>query len=449
MSMQRGINLKMTLGMGLIIFFASCGEPNEEQAIGHRESSLVSFPDINNHWAKKFIIALAQRNVIKGYPDGTFKPDRAVTRAEFASLIAGAFGPQPVRPEIAFSDVSQDFWAYPAIRAVVKGGFMSGYPDKTFRPQNLVTRTEIYVTLVNGLKLSSMYYPLRLLDYYLDVKNIPAWAAPTIAVATKQNLIANYPVPYRMNPTRGATRAEVSTAIYQGLVALGQANPIESEYFVVPHIGVGALEFYRTEQLGFSQDGKYALLAQTYIDSGAGIPEAEMTIAKVATNTCVPNGCRRTHFSEGTMETQESALNDLLTKTWSLRQSLGLTPLVAGEELPLTGFQSLNGSEQIAFFRAQSKNATFTVHLKQNQITNIPGSGCEWSSSHELTIEDGHYLVKLDSLNNYRACVYGYRIKGAYLAPDGKGLVVLVDLIKQGFECQEIQTMIQTVQFYQ
>ncbi|MEB3148076.1 MAG: S-layer homology domain-containing protein, partial [Sphaerospermopsis sp.] len=51
-------------------------------------SNTASFPDIQNHWARLFIQALAQRRILNGYPDGSFRPNSPVTRAEFAAIIA-------------------------------------------------------------------------------------------------------------------------------------------------------------------------------------------------------------------------------------------------------------------------------------------------------------------------------------------------------------------------
>jgi S-layer homology domain len=57
----------------------------------------ASFPDIQNHWARPFIEALAEKDIVAGYPDGTYQPDRTVKRDELAAIIRQAFEEKPIR----------------------------------------------------------------------------------------------------------------------------------------------------------------------------------------------------------------------------------------------------------------------------------------------------------------------------------------------------------------
>src|SRR5579883_2954873 len=108
-------------------------------------TSAASFSDVaQDYWASPFIQALAAKNVIAGFPDGTFKPDQPVTRAEFAAMIAKAFNPNPVRQLSAggFSDVPSNYWAAGAIQKAYETGFMSGYPGNVFRPNQQIPKVE-------------------------------------------------------------------------------------------------------------------------------------------------------------------------------------------------------------------------------------------------------------------------------------------------------------------
>ncbi|AFZ03184.1 DUF1565 domain-containing protein [Calothrix sp. PCC 6303] len=190
-----------------------------------------SFSDITaNYWAKGYIEALASRNIIAGFPDGRFKPDEPVTRAQFAAIIAKAFNPAPKNPAIAFTDVKSDFWAFAVIQTVSRGGFIAGYPDKTFKPQQQIPRVQALVALANGLGLSTAR--ANLLSYYSDAAQIPSYANLAIASATARGLVVNYPTVKQLNPTRPATRAEVAAFVYQGLVSSGAAPAIASPYVV-------------------------------------------------------------------------------------------------------------------------------------------------------------------------------------------------------------------------
>ncbi|WP_416336308.1 DUF1565 domain-containing protein [Calothrix sp. UHCC 0171] len=191
----------------------------------------VTFKDVSpNYWAKAYIEALASRNIIAGFPDGTFKPDAPVTRDQFAAIIAKAFNPAPKREAIAFTDVKSNYWAFQVIQVAVRGGFISGYPDKTFKPQQQIPRVQVLVALANGLGITTPN--AGVLSFYSDASRIPEYAITSVAGATTRGLVVNYPNVKQLNPTREATRAEVAAFIYQALVSSGSAPAIQSPYVV-------------------------------------------------------------------------------------------------------------------------------------------------------------------------------------------------------------------------
>lgn len=122
-----------------------------------QQNSQGSFPDTQKHWAQPFINALAQRNILQGYPDGTFRPTRPVERDEFAAIIREAFNQnreRQISSGSAYRDVPSGYWAALAIEEAYEMGFMNGYPDKTFRPRQSVTRAEVLTSLARNLELS-------------------------------------------------------------------------------------------------------------------------------------------------------------------------------------------------------------------------------------------------------------------------------------------------------
>jgi hypothetical protein len=120
----------------------------------------ATFPDVPTvYWAGAAIQRLSQENVIRGYPDGSFRPEASVTRAEFAKMLMRSLGFSPVSPEqSAFSDVAKDYWAYGDIHAAAAHGYMVGYPDGTFRPNGEVTKAEA-VTVIVRAKAWDFYTP--------------------------------------------------------------------------------------------------------------------------------------------------------------------------------------------------------------------------------------------------------------------------------------------------
>jgi len=189
-----------------------------------------NFLDVQGHWAQSYIESLASLEVIGGFPDGTYRPNDPVTRAQFAAIVNQAFSPSPKRSGRSFVDVNRNFWAYSAIQTAYQGNFLSGYPGGIFRPQQAIPRVEVLVSLASGLGLNAGQ--ATALSKYNDAARIPAWATGGIAAATEEEIVVNYPSVAQLNPTRNATRAEVAAFVYQALVNAGQAEPIESPYVV-------------------------------------------------------------------------------------------------------------------------------------------------------------------------------------------------------------------------
>ncbi|WP_421657650.1 S-layer homology domain-containing protein [Leptothermofonsia sp. ETS-13] len=195
------------------------------------DTSAPAFTDIQGHWAADFILGLASQNLIRGFEDGTFRPETSINRAQYAAIIAKAFNPTPKRDAIPFPDVPANFWAKAAIDQAYRGGFISGFPDGTFKPDQNVLRLQILLSLVSGLGLPAA--DVAVLNVYSDRDTIPQNARNAIATATQQRLVVSYPDVRQMKPLQEATRAEVSAMVYQALVRAGKAAAIASPYIVV------------------------------------------------------------------------------------------------------------------------------------------------------------------------------------------------------------------------
>lgn len=188
------------------------------------------FSDIDGHWAAAFIRGLATANLVTGLPDGRFAPEAPMNRAQFATLIVNAFQPQSERTGTLFQDVPGSFWAAAPIQTAYRGGFMSGFPDQTFGPENPLLRVQIWVALVNGLDWENLPVELNPLGRFIDYDRIPRYALQMTAIALAKQLLINYPDANVLRPNQVATRAEVSATVYQAMVALGRLPAIESRY---------------------------------------------------------------------------------------------------------------------------------------------------------------------------------------------------------------------------
>jgi uncharacterized lipoprotein YddW (UPF0748 family) len=118
---------------------------------------------------------------------------------------------------------------------------MTGYPDQTFRPNDKVSRADVLVVMVNALGIASQFSPElvgRLAQIYEDAANIPSYAINSIAIASGNGLVVNYPNIKLLNPQSGATRGDVAVMMYQALVHLGRVQKINSPYIVTLPLGV-------------------------------------------------------------------------------------------------------------------------------------------------------------------------------------------------------------------
>lgn len=284
---------------------ATLAAPNQNQT--------TTFPDIQNHWAQPFIEALVRRNIIAGYLDGTFRPENPVARDEFAAMVRQAFD-QSLERQLAsgsvYDDVPTGYWAAPAIEEAYEMGFMQGYPDGTFRPNQSISKAEAIATLASNLNLASSvpapeaaaattqpsatssnqpsrrqavrkpfpfplaitYFmapvvaspprtkptapapspaspapatpqdgatapqaaspsqtPLTIYDYYVDADQIPPDITDDVLAATEAGVVVNHPDPLVLNPNQPATRGEAAALIHQALVGQGRLEPLAED----------------------------------------------------------------------------------------------------------------------------------------------------------------------------------------------------------------------------
>ncbi len=124
-------------------------QPNEE-------SDSNPFTDIEEHWAKKYILALGDLGIINGYEDGSFKPDKSITRAEFVNIVSRLEGKISLELNNIFTDLNSNHWAYTSILYSKEMGWVLGYEDGTFKPDKNITRAEV-VTIINRLLIRSKF----------------------------------------------------------------------------------------------------------------------------------------------------------------------------------------------------------------------------------------------------------------------------------------------------
>lgn len=165
--------------------------------------------DISGHWAEAYIVKLLGNGVVQGYPDGTFQPGKAVTRAEFASMLVKALNLQATG-QSAFSDMS-GHWAKNTVAIAADHGIVTGYEDGTFRPNQQVTRQEMVAMAVRAFGLSGGSAPS-----FADSEEIAVWAKASVSAAVQAGIVSGQ-TGNKFAPAVTATRAEAVTLIAKAL----------------------------------------------------------------------------------------------------------------------------------------------------------------------------------------------------------------------------------------
>lgn len=174
-----------------------------------------------DHWAFEYIADLTERKVIRGYEDGSFRPEATVTRAEWAKMMVDAAGVQVSDNKVYWEDL-RNHWANKYVNAASK--YLTGYSDNLYRPDQAVTREDVTVALVKIRGYDTSDVDFTYLSDFTDIDSISNYAKAYVAVGVRENLIAGFSdKTFRGQDT--LTRAEAATLMYRAFKH-GNANKI-------------------------------------------------------------------------------------------------------------------------------------------------------------------------------------------------------------------------------
>ena len=187
-----------------------------------------TFADIATHWSKSDVELMASKHVVKGMTDTTFSPEAPVTRAQYAAMLLRGLALEESKPSTeTFLDVSKDAWYFGAVETASKAGIVKGYDDGTFKPNAKVTREEMATMLVRALKLAKVNTAVASSDVdaslakFSDKGKISSWAAEAAAYAAKSGILTGRTVTTFV-PGGTGTRAEAAVMMKRFMVAAGQ-----------------------------------------------------------------------------------------------------------------------------------------------------------------------------------------------------------------------------------
>lgn len=184
-----------------------------------QKARTYEFTDVPaNYWAHDSIITMTDQKYISGYADGTFHPDQAMTREEVAALFNNIVGKaSPVILSTSFSDITSDRWSATAIETVARLNIISGYGDKTYHPDEKMSRQQFAVVADNylhylGYKTSD---PTDLDKIaFSDQKFVASWAQDAVRELANLGFL-NYNPRTLFNPEKYITRAEATELAYR------------------------------------------------------------------------------------------------------------------------------------------------------------------------------------------------------------------------------------------
>lgn len=167
--------------------------------------------DIENHWGKANIEKLNKLGYIGGYEDGTFRPDNNITRAEFTVLVVRILKADNVKYKGSFSDVDAKDWFSDSVETALGIGLISS--DSSFRPNDNITRAELTKIAVSAYLMAHEKPKNETpLTSFMDSDVIPDWAGEYVLSALNLGLVQG-DSDRNFNPGNNATRAEAATIL--------------------------------------------------------------------------------------------------------------------------------------------------------------------------------------------------------------------------------------------
>lgn len=166
--------------------------------------------DVGKHWAKNEIEYLVSKKIMSGYNDGTFKPDKEITRAEFIKTINNVFG-YTEKAQISFSDVKKSDWYYEDIQKGVAAGYIGGYSDGTMKPNKAISRQEAAKIIAVTYNLDKQNSTSA--NEFKDLDKIEDWAKNYIGIMKDNGFMSGYG-DGNFGSKKNIARGEVAKILY-------------------------------------------------------------------------------------------------------------------------------------------------------------------------------------------------------------------------------------------
>jgi hypothetical protein len=204
--------------------------------------AFAQFKDVRqSDWFYSYLNRLTTDNIISGFPDGTFRPTKYVTRAELAAMIVRTLNLKP-QGNNPFHDVSSKSWYYDAVRTTYTTGIIKGISRNSFSPQKGTTREQAAAVFDRAGAIPSNMSKSEIagwLQGFADRAFISSWARSYVAAAVKYQLISGY-ANKTFGPKDTLNRAQAAALIYR--LKYEQHRPLSSYPAIVTPLGAGNIK---------------------------------------------------------------------------------------------------------------------------------------------------------------------------------------------------------------
>lgn len=175
-------------------------------------SLINSFTDVQEHWSKNYFSLMLDKRVVSGYPDNTLRPEIGISRAEAAVMVVKAADIRLSYSQLL--DMEDDElvqeWARKFIITAVNNEVIKGYSDKTFRPENKITRCEMIVMVLKAFGFGPSEDKTLA---FADSDTIPDWSRGFVKKAVDLEIVKGYEKDNTFRPNKEIIRAEAVTII--------------------------------------------------------------------------------------------------------------------------------------------------------------------------------------------------------------------------------------------
>ncbi len=303
--------------------------------------------EIRGHWAEKQLGDWIDRGLMTGYLDGSYKPNNNITRSEFVALVNRIYQFDE-KTEPGFTDVSAEAnqWVYDEVSKAKKAGYINGFVDGSFKPNDSITRQEV-AAIISRIEKLEPNPDSEILKNYVDANDIPEWSKADIGAVVVKGYMRGTPE-NQFKALAQIARAEVVTALDR--VATKDLTAADAKPL---------FDAIRKQQEIKTMESKGSLYLALKAD---GLSEEEQAvfdeIADVVNSTKIDAASKAVMNDDGTKVTAETSLSakakgfDVNTTIWVDMDMSGdtqkLTEVVKVPEI-LAGFmpEELQGKEYL------------------------------------------------------------------------------------------------------